>query len=287
MSDPWSSPSKKLTRAAAHFESLHEATRIYIRDGRPFEYRAEIDKQPPRFRVRIVGGNPPPEDVSLIVGDFVQNLRASLDHLIWAAVEANGETPTNGNAFPILADSLESNRRAREQWDWQLRGIAPKALPLIEHIQPYKRGENADRDVLACVRRLSNEDKHRVVLQTVRAVPNPDEAAPDLDFEVKDMAEIESFELHAMKPLAVGDTVMEAAVQITGPDPNIRIKGELPIELAFGEPPIATSGLAEMFDRIDVIVAHLANELLGADLPPQPLGDRLGEATFERIQEGD
>lgn len=235
MSDPWSSSLQKLGRAAAHFRSLHDETRSYVRDGTPFEYGAEIDRQSGRFRVRITGGAPPPEDASLIVGDFIQNLRASLDHLIWAAVEANGQSPTSGNTFPIFTEAPEHGRRGKEQWNRQLRGLATAAFPMIEHVQPYKRGDKAEQAPLAWLRRLSNEDKHRVVLQTLTAIPAPDEAAPDLQFEVEDMEEIESFELHARKPLAVGDLVMEAAIKITGPNPNIRFKGELPIELAFGE----------------------------------------------------
>ncbi|HET6999554.1 MAG TPA: hypothetical protein VFI03_13320 [Solirubrobacterales bacterium] len=274
---PWDSSSRKLKRAAKHYKSLNDELRSYIREGRPFEYQAEIDREEAQFRIRVVGGEPPPDEMSLIVGDFVQNLRASLDHLIWAAVRATGNTPTMGNAFPIFLEGPQTSRRKEALWARQLAGIAEEAIPLIDQIQPYKRGEDARFDALACLKELSNEDKHRVVLQTLNAIPDPNDAAPDLDFEYLDVEPIESYQLHAMKPLANGDLVMEAAIKITGPEPNIRIKGELPVEVAFGEFRIPASGLAMMFDRIDVVVAHLANELLGANLGPQPLGARLGE----------
>jgi hypothetical protein len=137
------------------------------------------------------------------------------------------------------------------------------------------------RDALACLQALSNEDKHRVVLQTVKALPHPDEAAPDLDFEVEDLDEIESYELHAMKPPAPGDILMETVINITGPNPRVRIKGRLPIDLAFGKRPISAAGLAQIFDRVDVIVAFLGNEIWGANLPHRPLGARLGDKAFE------
>lgn len=281
MDEAWQSSARKLIRAATHFESLYDEISSYAQEGKPFDFRAEIDEQTSWFRVHVTGGMPPPANASLIVGDFVQNLRASLDHVVCAAIAASGSSLTTRNAFPIFLSPPDRDRRAKARWDRQLAGLAPEAVSLIDHVQPYKQDEKATHDALACLQALSNEDKHRVVLQTVKALPHPDEAAPDLEFEVDDLEEIESYELHAMQPLTPGDILMETAVTITGPKPQVRIKGRLPIELAFGARAIPAAGLAQMFDRIDIIVAHLSNQLLGADLPPQPLAVRLGGKAFD------
>lgn len=235
--------------------------------------------------MRVETGEPAPSELSLIVGDFVQNLRAALDHLVCSIVQATGSSPTASHAFPIFTTKPDASRRSWDRWNRQLKNVDASVVALIDYVQPYKRGAEADRDALACLQALSNEDKHRVVLQTVNAVVNPEEAPPRLNFEFHDVTEIEHYELHAMKPLHGGDVLMEAEIVITGPAPRISFKGELPIDVAFGQSMILTAEFATIFDHVDIIVAHLANEVLGAAIGPAPLGERLGADIFERASE--
>jgi hypothetical protein len=116
MEDPWSSPIRKLDRAATHFEALHDEVATYVKDGTPFDLQAKIDNQRSLLSVEVIGGIPPPEQASLIVGDFVQNLRASLDHVVCAAAEVNGNTSTMSNAFPISLRPPEATRRDTDRW---------------------------------------------------------------------------------------------------------------------------------------------------------------------------
>jgi hypothetical protein len=215
--------------------------------------------------------------LSLIVADFVQNLRAALDHLLCGG---EGER----RRADIRQRLPDPGQGPRELWpvakalDRQVSGISEEAEALIRYAKPFRLDDDADRHPLACLQALSNEDKHRVVLRTATAVPHPELAAPVLDFDLHDIAEFETFELHAMKPLKAGDVLMEAAVEITGPLPHIRFKGELPVEVAFGEMMIPASELIKMFDRVDLLVIHLSNELLGAQVSLEPLEARLSKA---------
>lgn len=277
----WTSSGRKLDRAAEHFRCLHQQLRSYVREGKPFTYRPELDQANERFRVRVESNERPPSDLSLVVGDFVQNLRAALDHLVCSIIEAQGGSPTTSSCFPIFTTDPAISQRSQNRWARQLQGIDEDTVELIKHVQPYRRGSDAHRDALACLQALSNEDKHRVVLQTVTAVVCPEQAPPKLDFESTDVEEIDRYELHAMKPLSDGDLLMEAEISITGPAPRISFQGELPIDLAFGRSLIPAGEFVTMFDRVDVIVAHLANEALDAHLGPHPMGDRLGNEFFE------
>ena len=93
----------KLQRAEAHIDTLHAKIGTFLK-GEPVPYGLipEVDVQASKalWRLRVI--EEPPLEWSTITGDYVQNLRAALDHLIWVLVKANGFEPTNSNAFPIF-----------------------------------------------------------------------------------------------------------------------------------------------------------------------------------------
>lgn len=96
-----------------------------------------------------------------IIGDVVHNLRSSLDHLAWQLVEANGGTPSDKpgeqTAFPI--------RDVRRK---ELRihgGVDPRALKVIEDLQPYNVHPESPTDAdLWHLHRLDIVDKHHGLL---------------------------------------------------------------------------------------------------------------------------
>jgi hypothetical protein len=282
MDHPLTSCARKLDRAVAHFRSLHSMAGKYISDEEPFIYHPKIDMQHSRYVVRVEVDVPIPPELSLIAGDFIQNLRAALDHLVWQLVIANGQRPDTGNAFPIHSQKPTRKNRGLERWRRQTRGLHPAADYWIDQIQPYRRPNGPSRDPMTILARLSNEDKHRVVLSSVASVPHPDTAEPRMNITpISDVGPIKSYELEARKPLESGDVLLEAAIEITGPNPNIHLDGELPLEVAFGQVLIPVEGLVDLFDRVDVMVGHLANVTYGSELPPNPLGVRLGHETLD------
>jgi hypothetical protein len=114
------------------------------------------------LRLRIL--KPLPSDFSLLIGDFIQNLRTSLDYLVWQLslltkpeldrLPAN-ERPVNQVEFPIFTKAIEDaiNRR--------LQLVPSQARDEIKALQPYHRGDRAYEDWLAVLHNLSNRDKHR------------------------------------------------------------------------------------------------------------------------------
>lgn len=96
-----------------------------------------------------------PADLPFAIGDFLFNVRASLDYLVYALVEANPpNTPTTRNMFPICSTP--------EAFDGQIRGhrldgIPEKAKTLISDLQPYPGRDNPLRRLAD----LHDFDKHR------------------------------------------------------------------------------------------------------------------------------
>lgn len=157
----------KLQRAARHLEEL-ETTGFQFLDG-----VSQLMLESSNPKVRDVVADPtgnsysvtltlpsPPVEISLALGDFLHNLRASLDYLARELVLVAGGQPLDGpggTTFPILLKAPAGELDIRPgTWDGVRR--------LLAEVQPYadieKRGQ---RHPLALLGELNNRDKHRLL----------------------------------------------------------------------------------------------------------------------------
>jgi hypothetical protein len=144
-----------------------------------------------------------------------------------------------------------------------LRGVHPAAVRFIEICQPYKGPDGPSRHVLAALRKLSNEDKHRTLIPAFSAV----EARPDrMNLEVvgvRDVrAPIEGGKVHTGYALKSYDLVLEAVVEITGPNPEVKLKGNIPLDVGFGWKPVPLQGLVQMCKAVALTIGQ-ARSFLG------------------------
>ena len=257
-SDPLAGCVGKIQRAGLHLEALHAAIGPFLEsEPKPYRFLSKVDVETSRYVLLVVIERQPPLEWSLIAGDFVQNLRAALDHLIWQLVRANGQKPTVGNAFPIL-DQLPSKKRGhpeRQKWNRCLAGVHPGAVHFIEICQPYKGPDGPSRHNLAALRKLSNEDKHRTLIPAFSAI----EQRPDrMDVEVVSTRDvrtpIEGGKVHTGYALKNYDLVLEAAVEITGPNPEVELKGNLPLDVGFGWKPVPLQGFVQMHKAVALTI---------------------------------
>lgn len=108
-----------------------------------------------------------------MIGDVVQNLRNSLDHLVFALAKVYTCTLTEEIArkskFPIIGDETSKgmpgsgSNKFRDNAVQMLQAIDPKAKDAIERMQPYQRGRNFRSHPLWQLNELSNIDKHRML----------------------------------------------------------------------------------------------------------------------------
>jgi hypothetical protein len=104
-----------------------------------------------------------PAQLPLILGDCLQNLRSSLDYLVWELVVAAKGQPNEKNAFPICEDAgrfKESLGRGR------LRGLSTDAIEEVEMFQPYFDGRDFREHPYWLLDKLCNINKHRRILLT-------------------------------------------------------------------------------------------------------------------------
>jgi hypothetical protein len=235
-------------------------------EPKPYRFIQKVDVESSRYLMRVRIERPLPVEWSLIVGDFVQNLRAALDHLAWQLVRANGHSPGRGTAFPIFDSkpSRKSRHPDRQRWNANVAGMHPRAIWLIEAVQPYNGPDGARAHTLAALRRLSNEDKHRVLLPRFVAPRRPEGDLPIDVIPVRDVKPIQGGRLHIGRALKDNDLVLDADVEITGPNPQVEAKGEIPVDIAFGGSPVPLVGLEQMRQSVMQFLAVCERECFGS-----------------------
>lgn len=126
-------------------------------------WRPEKADDTPDGTVRIELLREPTIDWSLIVGDLIHNLRGCLDYATCGMIEvADPKADLTKIQFPFgtFGESLNSKERKR------ITGLGRQAIARIEAI---RSAYGAD---LHLVNRMSNQDKHRLLLPVaVRQVP--------------------------------------------------------------------------------------------------------------------
>jgi hypothetical protein len=110
---------------------------------------------------------PTPPTWPLLLGDYLQNLRATLDHMIYTIAADHGHPDPDHTQFPIY-DALAKWVQDIEERDPSLRpspvaGLPNKVIEDIKALQPFrhKRDKARKNDPLMRLLRMSNADKHR------------------------------------------------------------------------------------------------------------------------------
>jgi hypothetical protein len=152
----------KLYRAKQHYDELRKELVEYFEND-----PGELVEAPESTRGNQIFGYKLKGDVparfGLIVGDFLQNMRSSLDYLVWQLVIANKRRPGTSNAFPICL-TLEGWEKSLLKHD-RLRGVHSEALAEIKALQPCF-SDSPKALPLTVLETLTNHNKHRTSLAT-------------------------------------------------------------------------------------------------------------------------
>ena len=130
-----------------------------------YVFRTEVESRSTheiRYRSFAVEREAPPEDWPLLAGEAIQNLRAALDHMVYAA--SGGRSRTQ---FPIFTDPCEFQVLGSRM----LQGVPEPTTATIEEAQPYRSyPPDPAQTMLEQLRMLSNLDKHRTLATIASAV---------------------------------------------------------------------------------------------------------------------
>lgn len=241
---PLYGPFQKLARAKAHFDVLRPEVEGFI-ESEPYRWWTEYVDYESGLREYAVSAEvleDPPRRWGLILGDVVQNLRASLDHLVWAIADRELRDATT--SFPIEIDKAGWRGRGRKR----VEAVAGAALELIERVQPFHLGDAAKSHPLAVLQALSNIDKHRTLLP-VGLVRRHEFVAGYGEFRVKEFTYLAPEDGDPF-----GDEVMRFTTE-GEPDDSVNMKAYLSFH-------VAVEGRS--LDDIEGIFMFVGGEILNA-----------------------
>jgi hypothetical protein len=165
----------KLERATEHAIAVEKMIDVWL-DSDAYTIGSEIDPKTGDKVRRAQIREQPPVKISLLVGDTVQNLRAALDHSIYALAERQlGTIPLEieeSLMFLIVGHQNSKGKSAdgaavfAAQWKRRLSCLSDDARRAIEYEQPYFHDRPRDGyrfHPLWVLHEMSRIDKHRRV----------------------------------------------------------------------------------------------------------------------------
>ncbi len=245
MSDLPYSHIHKLSRAQEHLDSLSQELNAFLQPY-CYEIANEYDVEAPHqglTRVRLTRRvvfkvEPPLLKWGIIVGDCIQNLRSSLDHMVFAishSRDPNEFKDDRTTEFPICDSPEAFNRSRRRNWPphHEIRGLPREAQTIIEQFQPYQGGQKSlSNHPLWILREMSNIDKHRSIHITAWS-------AHALALDITGLAPGVSIHSHQVRPLGVIESGTEIAkIEFSTPDPSepaMKLQKEFYFTISFGE----------------------------------------------------
>jgi hypothetical protein len=160
--------SRKMLRAGKHLAEL-DALLVEFADRHPYEVTRTTDRMG-QYIHRFQFTEEPPQDIPLIVGDILYNLRSGFDHLIGALVPRSQRSRV---LFPIVTEPVwdtppadgenEELRRNREKWESLVKKIKhAEAVPILQGLQPLTSKRIPPlMHPLDILNKLSNKDRHQ------------------------------------------------------------------------------------------------------------------------------
>jgi hypothetical protein len=151
-----SSAKRKLHRGVQHVATLREETEAFEHSNalKPHVERKRRSATEVEHIVYAVQAERLPLHWPFLAGEAIQNLRAALDHSVWA------HSHRRNSMFPIFSDPCEFQVNGRPR----IESVPKPVRELIEKAQPYNTFPSMpSRDWLARLSRLANADKHRTL----------------------------------------------------------------------------------------------------------------------------
>jgi hypothetical protein len=247
---------EKLNRATKHIEELEDVCALFV-GSNPYEITSTDNPDTGERSYHLIGFRDFPDDIPLICGDALHNLRSALDHLAWRLVKKAGGTPTKNTCFPIAESAQKYQTTEMKR---RVEGMSQEAMNVIDGFKPYKGGN----DPLWRLHRLHARDKHSLLITVgtahlarsmtpterekiarIYTGSHPNEPLPDLSRLLKPAEPV--------RILKVGDVIH------TVPKSEVEDNMQFQVDVAFNEPGIiegepVVAALHEMKKAVTAIV---------------------------------
>jgi hypothetical protein len=142
----------KLQRAEKHVRDMQTLFSSFMQTH---PYRLAINREGNVSVIRVAV-DPLPDEIRLIIGDAIHNVRVVADHLYWELLGVDKGTQDRWAKFPV-GDS-------RESFEAAARGAKTPRQDTRDFLATLGVYPGGPRDVLYAIHLLNNVDKHRVIL---------------------------------------------------------------------------------------------------------------------------
>jgi hypothetical protein len=147
----------KVQRAKRHLATIKREVRAY-KGSHPQFIEAQLDLNIPGYRL-YTKVRPPGISLSVMIGDFLFDLRSALDHLARGLVDTEGNIPVDTGTPRTMFPVFDQPKKLIVAG-----GVDPNALAIIERLQPYMRPDGKWwLSPLWILSELHNIDKHRTL----------------------------------------------------------------------------------------------------------------------------
>lgn len=152
----------KLGRARVHARDLKERVDFALESSR-YGVLGQFNSQTSQYVYRVERLPVIDPEWGLILGDFLTNMRAALDHLYYQLPKLENADPAEHDGFPIV-DCPKVNGETGLIRPPRVVGVTEVGvLDALEAVQPYKAAVPAN-NWLSVLNVLVNTDKHRLLL---------------------------------------------------------------------------------------------------------------------------
>jgi hypothetical protein len=220
--------------------------------------------------IRVGLGNFRPESPpgwSLAAGDCIQNLRASLDHILWEIIRKCSKPKVRVGSnlgrkvqFPIGLESARVRIRLAE-FKKPPFNLPAEAARLIKRVQPYKAGYKP----LSALNRLANRDKHCLLLVAITDVQftKINDVRLRGDSKLSARPNIPGFDWSQSNILAFQTFVVGSP----GPSPeDVEVDGEITARVAFRYKGVPTKPIDIVLESFIECVERIRDQFLGLKL---------------------
>jgi hypothetical protein len=247
----------KLDRASKHIEALRaEIAAFAAGDPAPLGFRAEPPISRPdgslHYVLYAIVREDPPRTLAPIIGDALHNIRSALDQLAYelASLQARKSRTTQ---FPICMD--ESQFRQADSLR-KIASITGDERDLIERVQPYNAIDPPRHDPLAILNKLSNRDKHRLLVPCVAAVNTAESWVASSNAEV-------NFEFIEPGPVKHNARIVALTARPKNPSAGMTLHPRSGLQIALSDTGADDLRL-EVVELLEMIHHHVRHTVIGA-----------------------
>ncbi len=231
----------KVDRAYEHTLRLQSMIRRFQAEGNSHEifFKDDAQTQERTYYIRVLKSIP--LEFSALIGDILQNLRSSLDHLAWHLVKSSPVTPKAADHqiyFPIFETASEY--RAGKMT--KIRGVTDAAMQALDAVEPYYRPDITpgigNGVALFWLHELNKLNKHRLLIpvwedMTAHTMPKTKLAEMEVGLRAAFGDQWENTLIVAHRPIA---PLVDGSKLASLPISEVKDKMIFRFQIAFGEP---------------------------------------------------